>query len=97
MCLRQLAQERKPPFVFEADPEFWIAEAQVGRAAELLRSGLFEKTVELRKRATEHVAAEASKITPQIFEYLQACKVSMNPDDDLASSSRDFLALTNRN
>ena len=72
MCLRQLAQERKPPFVFEADPEFWIAEAQVGRAAELLRSGLFEKTVELRKRATEHVAAEASKTSRAVREIFLA-------------------------
>lgn len=83
MCLRQLAQERKLPFSFEADPEFWIAEAQVGRAAELLRSGLFEKTIELRKRAGEHIVAETAKIRPRLVEDLQACRASMNPDDDL--------------
>ena len=83
MCLRQLAQERKLPFSFEADPEFWIAEAQVGRAAELLRSGLFEKTIELRKRVGEHIIAETKKIRPRLVEDLQACRPSMNPDDDL--------------
>lgn len=96
MCLRQLAQERKLPFAFEADPEFWIAEAQVGRAAELLRSGLFEKTVELRKQVTEHAVTEFSKIKPQLFEKLMACKDSMNPDDSLectcAENFKAFLA-----
>ena len=96
MCLRQLAQERKLPFSFEADPEFWIAEAQVGRAAELLRSGLFEKTTGLRKRVAEHVAAEVAKIVPQIYEDLKAYEVSLNPDDinelNCFEHSMSFLA-----
>lgn len=89
MCLRQLAQERKLPFVFEADPEFWITEAQVGRAAELVRSGLFEKTVALKKQLIEHIISDERDTFCQFLDIMKKQKEIVDKDDSFELDKDD--------
>lgn len=41
MSLRMIAQDRKIPFDFQIDPEFWVNDAKASKAAEMVKSGLF--------------------------------------------------------
>lgn len=96
MCLRQLAQERKLPFVFEADPEFWIAEAQVGRAAELVRSGLFEKTVSLKEQLVKHILSNERGVSFHLLDIMKKQREVVDEDDSFECACIDswyaFLA-----
>lgn len=89
MCLRKLAQDRSLPFDLKLDPEFWIDEAQVGRAAELLRSGTFEKIATFRNRLLTHItecfANECAPLARELITSNALIKDELSsPDKDIA-------------
>lgn len=48
MCMRKLAQDQEIPFDLKVDADFWLTEAQVSRAASLIKSGNFDKAWKIR-------------------------------------------------
>ncbi|MDO5334584.1 MAG: type II toxin-antitoxin system RelB/DinJ family antitoxin [Coriobacteriia bacterium] len=49
MCLRQVAQEAGLPFTPKFDPEFWIDEAAVSKAAKIINSNIFGKYLKIKQ------------------------------------------------
>lgn len=88
MCLRKLAQDRSLPFDLKLDPEFWIDEAQIGRAAELLRSGVLEKIATFRNRLLTHITeCFANECAPLARELITSNAVIK---DELSSPDKDI-------
>lgn len=67
MCLRKLAQERTLPFDLKLDPEFWIAEAQVSKAVNILRSGFFFDMCALREEIIDDLSEKLVDLIPRIY------------------------------
>ncbi|WP_165173659.1 type II toxin-antitoxin system RelB/DinJ family antitoxin [Adlercreutzia sp. ZJ242] len=78
MCLRQLAQDRKLPFVVSTDPDFWILEEQAAESARIIKSGFvddvrdasyysLDQKIELSKVADD--ATEEEILTHFLFAF----------------------------
>lgn len=67
MCLRQVAQDRKVPFTQSVDPDFWIAESNVGEAKTYIESGAFSAAFDLYLRMKDEFIDSCRKAALSAF------------------------------